>query len=84
MNAPAELMADAFVCRDWLPPDALGRRFVSLRRLDHRRVHAGRRGRHGVSTLIGSRIITNALLEEARSRVAHGLEAALTDLRRGT
>lgn len=30
-----------------------------------------------VSTLIGSRIITNALLSDARSRAVHGLDAAL-------
>lgn len=31
-----------------------------------------------VSTLIGSRIITNVLLEDARNRAVYGLEAALT------
>ena len=35
-----------------------------------------------VSTLIGSRIITNALLNQARMRGRQGLEAARTDLRR--
>ena len=35
-------------------------------------------GGTAVSTLIGSRIITNALLEDARSRTVHGLQAALT------
>ncbi len=35
-------------------------------------------GGTAVSTLIGSRIITNALLEDARNRALHGLEAALT------
>jgi two-component system, NtrC family, sensor kinase len=35
-------------------------------------------GGTAVSTLIGSRIITNALLEEARSRAAHGLDTGLT------
>jgi hypothetical protein len=35
-------------------------------------------GGTAVSTLIGSRIITNALLDEARSRNAHGLDAART------
>jgi two-component system, NtrC family, sensor kinase len=34
-------------------------------------------GGTAVSTLIGSRIITNALLSDARSRAEHGLEAAL-------
>ncbi len=34
-------------------------------------------GGTAVSTLIGSRIITNALLADARSRAEHGLEAAL-------
>lgn len=35
-------------------------------------------GGTAVSTLIGSRIITNAILEDARNRAVHGLEAALT------
>jgi two-component system NtrC family sensor kinase len=35
-------------------------------------------GGTAVSTLIGSRIITEALLEDAGSRAMHGLEAALT------
>jgi two-component system, NtrC family, sensor kinase len=34
-------------------------------------------GGTAISTLIGSHIITNALLEEARTRTVHGLEAAL-------
>ena len=35
-------------------------------------------GGTAVSTLIGSRIITNALLDDAGNRTVHGLEAALT------
>ena len=35
-------------------------------------------GGTAVSTLIGSRIITNALLDDARNRALHGLEAALS------
>ena len=35
-------------------------------------------GGTAVSTLIGSRIITNALIDDARNRALHGLEAALS------